>query len=214
MVDPEGALAIAESGHLWWEITDMESLRSCWNWAIANLSEFDTIVLDTASHLQDIGMDEIVPPSQLNMDRKIYGKSGRQMRSVVLGLTQFPKDVIYLCGERLRDDEINHLKKIVPDITPAPRRKLMRVCRIIGRLSIEIVQVEKQNTLRRQLQVCDNGRVQGKDTRGVLDPFIWEPNMTEIFNTVRTSLVGPTERLEDAPTNQATPATSVSESED
>lgn len=191
----------------------MDDLRACWNWSVANLDEYDTVVLDTVSHLQDIGMDEIVPASQLSMDRKIYGKSGRQMRSIVLGLTLFPKDVIYLCGERLRDDEINHLKKIVPDITPAPRRKLMRVCRIIGRLSIEIVQVEKQNTLKRMLQVCDNGRVQGKDTRGVLEPFIWEPNMTEIFNTVRAPLVGPTGRLEDAPTNQATPATLVSEPE-
>jgi len=179
--DPEGTLSIADSGHLYWKIRTMDDVRKAWAWTVANPEEFDTIVIDSFTTFQSIGFDEIVDPSLLTFPRNTYGKSTRQMKASIWGWCQFPHNIIFICTERLRDDEIRDLKVIVPNVTPAVARVLCDHVRLMGRLSVEQVQVEGNWILQRRLTVAYNGRVWAKDSSGRLPPVIVDPNLTEIF---------------------------------
>ena len=189
MVDPEGWLAIASSGHLWWEVSDLDCMRRAWGWAAANMDQYDTLVVDTLTHLQNIGLDEIIDPSSTVLERKIYAQSTRQIRSVIMGLMTFPKDVIFLCNAREREGSTPSLKVTMPALTPSVCNILMDVVRLVGHLTVARTLEKGRPVFTRTLQVAMDGRIFAKDTSGILPYQIVDPNLTEIFGFMRNSTI-------------------------
>lgn len=203
--DPEGTLSIVDSGHLYWEIHTMDDFRLAWAWLANNPDEYDTIVVDSVTTLKSIGFDEIVAPSVLSFPRTAWGKSTRQMQATFWGLCQFPKNLVFNATERLRDDELRHLKIVVPNLPPATARILCDYVRLIGRLSVERVEVDEQWVFQRRLVVANTGQVWAKDTSGRLPPEIVNPNLTEIFAAMQGAPdIGPDPQpLLDLETNES-----------
>lgn len=185
MADPEGGLPIANSGHLWWKIGDLNDFRKAWTWMADHLSEFDTIVIDSVTHLADIGRDELVHPTTLELDRRLWGKSGRQMRVFFFGLMRFPKDLIFICDERPREDPLSRLAVTTPDLSPAQARLLNRICRLVMRLVIKPTLVDSKKVLERRLLIHSDGTFWAKDSSGKLPAVIAEPNLTSVFAMMR-----------------------------
>lgn len=185
IADPQGGLSIADSGHLWWEIGDLDDFRKAWGWMVNHLDEYDTIVIDSVTHLADIGRDELIHPTALELDRRLWGKSGRQMRGFFFALMRFPKDIIFICDERPRDDPLTRLTITTPDLSPAQARLLNRICRLVARLVIEPVLVDNKRTLERRLLIHSDGRFWGKDSSGRLPGVIIRPNLTDVFAMMR-----------------------------
>jgi hypothetical protein len=185
IADPQGGLSIANSGHLWWEIENLDSFREAWGWMVNHLDEFDTIVVDSVTHLADIGRDELVHPTTLELDRRLWGKSGRQMRGFFFGLMRFPKDIIFICDERPRDDPLTRLVVTTPDLSPAQARLLNRMCRLVARLIITPILVDDVRVLERRLLIHSDGTFWAKDSSGRLPGVIRTPNLTDVFAKMR-----------------------------
>ena len=185
MADPEGALSIADSGHLWWKIGDLSDFRKAWAWMVEHLGEYDTIVIDSVTHLADIGRDELIHSTALELDRRLWGKSGRQMRGFFFGLMRFPKDLIFICDERPREDPISRLAVTTPDLSPAQARLLNRICRLVVRLVIAPTLVDNKKVLERRLLIHSDGTFWAKDSSGKLPGAITAPNLTSIFTMMR-----------------------------
>lgn len=195
--DPEGLIGISNSGHLWWDIKNIGDMRQCWNWLVNNHTEYDTIVVDTLTNLQILGMDEIVEPAEFVLGKNIWGQSFRQMRSVILGLCAFVNhNVVFICTDRMRDDEITSLKTLVPDVPPSQFKLLNINTRLIAHLGIYRQKDEDgQMVSNRWLQTYNDGRKICKDTSGRLPQMIFVPPpqdhvagvglLTEIFATMR-----------------------------
>lgn len=195
--DPEGLIGISDSGHLWWDIKDIDDMRACWTWLAANPTEYDTIVVDTLTNLQILGMDEIVEPEILTLGKNIWGKSFRQMRSVIVGLCAFTHhNVVFVCTDKLRDDEITSLKILQPDVPPSQFKLLNLNCRLMMHLGVYRQQdpETKETVPHRWLQTYNDGRKVCKDTSGRLPQmiFVEHPDragevdlMTWIIDTLR-----------------------------
>jgi len=194
--DPAGALSLQDQECMMWDIQSMAEFREAWNWMGAHMDQFTTIVVDGFTRLQGLGLDELIPATSLEVDRKYWGRSSRQLRSIIEGLMKFNKDVVFVCGERLRDNEINHLKTIVPDLTPSVAALLNYNCRVVGHLSITQVAEGKVAQPVPVLQVHNDGRLWAKDSSGKLGRTILSPNLTAIFSQIRGSKVGQTSRTE------------------
>lgn len=188
-------MSIAESGHLWWDIRSITDLRQCWDWMANNPDQFDTIVVDTLTNLQILGMDEFVEPSVLTLNKNLWGQSFRQMRSVITGLCAFPThNVVFICTSRLRDDEITHLKILQPDVPPSQIKLLNLNARLIGHLAVHRRKDEETGEVmaHRFLQTFNDGRVECKDTSAKLADYIYIPpptippasTLTDILNTM------------------------------
>lgn len=182
--DPGGALSIRDYDIRFWPINSMDDIREAWTWLMEHLDEFDTVVVDGLTRLQSLGLDEIVDPSRLELDRRIWGKSGRQMRGIVEGLSTFQKHLVFTLTERLRDDQVSHLKILCPDCTPALASILNRNCRLMGRLYREPYMEEGNRKVNIILQTFHDGRLWAKDTSGLLPHHIIHPNLTEIFEAM------------------------------
>ena len=192
--DPEGTLSIANSGHLWWDIRNISTMRECWEWMATHLDEFDTIVVDTLTNLQIIGLDEIIEPKVLALNKNIWGQSFRQMRSVIAGLCAFPHhNVIFVCTDKLRDDEVTHLKVLLPDVPPSQFKLLNINARLICHLGVHRQKDENTGEMvpNRWLQTNNDGRIQCKDSSGKLDNLIFVPHpstnhtiMADLINTM------------------------------
>ena len=182
--DPAGALSLRDQDIPFFQINTMEDFRLAWGWLALHMDDFETIVVDGVSRLQQIGLNEIVPPSRLDLERKVYGRSTRQMQATFEGLTTFPHHIVFTCDERLRDDEITHLKVVVPGLTPVARNILNRNCRLMGRLFAEVYMEDGVRKVRSVLQTNNDGQLWAKDTSGTLPPLIYRPNLTDIFNTM------------------------------
>jgi len=187
MCDPQGGLSIATSGHPYWEIKEQQEHIQAWTWMTSHMDEWETLIIDTLTHFQDLGMDLIQPPGVLTLDRRDWGKSGRQMRNTLKSLLKFEKHIVFLCDERLRDNEITRLKVVVPDLPPAQLRFVNRNARIVGRLAVEPKLEKNVRVLERRLQLYNDGRVWGKDTSGKLPPSVVDEqlNLTWLFDVAR-----------------------------
>ena len=194
--EPEGLIGIGESGHLWWDIKNIDDMRVCWDWLVANPEEYDTIVMDTLTNMQILGMDEIVEPEEFKLNKHYWGMSFRQMRSVIGGLCAFPHhNVIFVCLDKLRDDEITSLKVLQPDIPPSQFKLLNINCRLIAHLGVyrQVDEETGQAVANRWLQTFNDGRKICKDTSGRLEPLIFVPPpqmgeshvLTDLFNQMR-----------------------------
>lgn len=184
--DPEGELSIIDSGLPLFVIKSMVELRRAWGWVWKHQKEFDTIVVDSVTNLQRLGVDEIVDPTQLDVEQRDWGRSFRQMRGLIMGLTKIKKNVIFICSERFRDDKIRTLKIAVPNVTPSVASLLNDHCRVIGRMSVRVERVGEVKKLVPVITVYNSGRFWGKDTSGRLPHTLTgsQVNFTWILNQI------------------------------
>lgn len=182
--DPDGTLSIRESGELLWEIENLSDLSEALDWMERHPKDFQTIVIDTLTHLQQIGLDEIVDPSQWEMMRRDWGMSFRQMRALFQRLRTFPHHVVYICDEQVRTIKTLKEERIVPAITPSILGYLHRLCRLMGRLYTHPTMEGGKRTLQRRLSVAQNHQEYAKDTSGVLPGTIVDPDLGAIFEAI------------------------------
>lgn len=189
--DPDGTMSIANSGHMFWDVDSFAEWQKAEKWMKSHKDKFNTIIFDTITHFQNIAGDELAPRTQLEVDRRYWGKSFRQLRKIFEDLRDFPHDIIFNCDEKFREIKSTGKSVLVPALSPAPLSYLSRLCRLTGRLYVEKVGKGEGARLERRLQVCNDGRAWGKDSSGRLPQYIANPNLGEIISVLRTGSAEP-----------------------
>lgn len=114
--------------------------------------EFETVVIDTVSSLQNLGMKFILgdeasrdPTKDPDMPgKRDWGKLGEIMRTVILNFRNLPMHVVFLAQERRGfGDDDDDAPEVFPEVSPSIRSTLTAAVDIIGRVYVKEV-VEKK----------------------------------------------------------------------
>lgn len=115
---------------------------------------FKTVVVDTVTSLQNLGMRHVLhgeAERDITKDpdmpgKRDWGKLGEIMREQILNFRNLPMHVVFLAQERrgfAEDDE--EAPEIYPEVSPSIRTTLTASVDIIGRIYVREVVVKKKN---------------------------------------------------------------------
>ncbi len=108
------------------------------------LPEYETIILDTFSELQNVALDQRVDEvaamdashSRYTPEGKDYQTNMIHMRRIAAAFRDVQRNVIFVCHETEDKDE-NGIRYWRPDLTPRVTKKLAEYCDVVARFTTE-----------------------------------------------------------------------------
>lgn len=175
-------------------ISSWAHLSAVFNDLKANPNKYKTVVLDSVSELQQLGMDEImyraVKKAEEEGDERDpdlpsigeHGKSNERMKKVIRHFRDLPMNTIFTALERIDVDKKGR-KHIKPLLSP----KLSD--QITGWLDVVVYMYKKEidGEIKRVLCTEATDEVTAKDRSDNLPPYLPDPTMATIYDLTMKS---------------------------
>lgn len=166
----------------------------------ADYEDFQTLIVDTISELQDQGLTDILrskTDTRQGAGQSIYAaqqfdykENTEHLRRIFLSLCELGKDVIFLAHvAEIKDDSTGKLYTR-PQLSPKLAGTVRGLVDIQGYLTAEYVRAKGDEPahIRRLLQLVESGTIQAKTRVGGLPPIIEDPTYDMILNAHRNNL--------------------------
>jgi len=173
-------------------IKTFQDIQTVGQWLQMKDCPFKSIVVDSLTEAQSRLVRSISPGRQPRIQD--WGAIGRELEDAVVLLRDIvaqentvPECLVLVCGV-----EEGRSGQLMPMLQGRMRRILAYKVDVIGRLTM---QADESGEMRRLLQLApDEMTVAGKRDGGILDDWIWDPNLRDICEL----LDGNNERIQDA----------------
>jgi len=162
------------------DIESFSDLKTAVQWLAAKPFAFKSIVLDSLTEAQSRLVRHVSPGRQPKIAD--WGAIGRELDDLVVTLRDIMPArgidcLVFVCG--VEDDGYG---KVMPMLQGRMRRILPYKVDIVGCLR---VRADESGKSRRLLQITpDDMTVAGKRDGGVLPDWLWDPDLSDLYNTV------------------------------
>lgn len=147
-----------------------------WEFQAGEGAQFDTIVIDSISELQQKQLSEMIQKDK-SRDSKVptlldYKANTAVMQRMVIAFRDLPKNLVITAHQTFDKDDNDGRMYIRPDVTPRLSQTIVGLLDVIGWMHMG----EGEKEGKRYLQIRPSRKVVAKTRVGGLEPIVEEPH--------------------------------------
>lgn len=171
-----------------WNITDLDELWEAYEFLLAGNHNYQTVILDSLTDLNRMvirGSIELAVSKRPSHDPDIpeqgdWYRAQESLRRIVRNFRDLPMDVVFTTLALYIKDDL----KTVPALQPKSIiSEIPSYCNLVGYLEV----TEKNGVYTRNLRVTPNEFYIGKNPGGRLPDVVENPNLSDIFQKVKSN---------------------------
>lgn len=167
-------------------VDSMSTVREVYAWLRSGEHEFQTVVIDPLGELQTLVMLDTMErhPAKRSFNRvpsmQDWGLATEDFGKLFYAFRLLPMHVIFVAHAQSRQ----HDEDVVAPMLQG-KRMAQYAMRQVDLLAYLRTELNDDDETVRVLQTSSSENITAKNRGGVLEPYITDPNMTDIFNTMK-----------------------------